>query len=97
MRIITATRLREFYNTHADAKIAVEVWIAKIKEIEIQNLNELRKIANSVDIIGDNRVIFDIKGNRYRIITVVLIHRQVVYVRWIGTHSAYDRIDAHTI
>lgn len=97
MRIITTTRLREFYHIHADSKIALEVWIARIKEIDIQNLNDLKQVANSVDIIGNNRVIFDIKGNKYRIITVVLVHRQIVYVRWIGTHAEYDKIDPHTI
>jgi|UPI00046F5760 mRNA interferase HigB len=97
MRIITPTRVREFYQTHADAKTALEVWMARIREISIQNLNELRQVANSVDVIGNNRVIFDIKGNRYRIITVVLVHRQIVYVRWIGTHAEYDKVDAHTV
>ncbi|KAA0989100.1 type II toxin-antitoxin system HigB family toxin [Dyadobacter sp. UC 10] len=97
MRIITTTRLRDFYHTHADSKTALEVWIAKIKDLEIQSLNDLRKVANSVDTIGNNRVIFDIKGNKYRIVTVALVYRQTIYVRWIGTHAEYDKIDAHTV
>ena len=97
MRIITPTRIREFYQTHADSKTALEVWMARIREITILNLNELRQVANSVDVLGNNRVIFDIKGNKYRIITVVLIHRQIVYVRWVGTHAEYDKVDAHTV
>ncbi|HEV7347890.1 type II toxin-antitoxin system HigB family toxin [Telluribacter sp.] len=97
MRIITPSRVREYYHTHADAKTALEVWLARMKEISIQNLNELKQVANSVDIIGNNRVIFDIKGNKYRIVTVVLVHRQTVYIRWIGTHAEYDKIDAHSV
>jgi mRNA interferase HigB len=97
MRIITPTRIRDFYHTHADSKIALEVWMAMIKEITIQSLNDLKWVSNSVDIIGNNRVIFDIKGNKYRIITVVLVHRQIVYIRWIGTHAQYDKIDAHLV
>lgn len=97
MRIITTTRIRDFYHTHADSKTALEVWIAMVKEISIQSLNDLKQIANSVDIIGNNRVIFDIKGNKYRIVTVVLVHRQIVYVRWIGTHAQYDKINAHLV
>ena len=97
MRIITTTRLREFYSRHLDSKIALEVWISRLKNIDISNLNELRQVANSVDLIGDNRVIFDIRGNKYRIITVVLVHRQIVYIRWIGTHAEYDKIDVHTV
>ena len=97
MRIITPTRIRDFYHTHADAKTALEVWMAMIKEISIQSLNDLKQIANSVDIIGNNRVIFDIKGNKYRIVTVVLVHRQIVYIRWIGTHAQYDKINADLV
>lgn len=97
MRIITTTKLKDFYRIHADSKTALEVWIARIKEIDIHTLNDLKKVANSVDIIGNNRVIFDIKGNKYRIITVVLVHRQIVYIRWIGTHAEYDKVDAHTV
>ncbi|WP_221389993.1 type II toxin-antitoxin system HigB family toxin [Dyadobacter sp. NIV53] len=97
MRIITTARIKDFYLNHADSRTALEVWMAKIKEINIQSLNELKQIANSVDIIGNNRVIFDIKSNKYRIISVVLVHRQIVYIRWIGTHSEYDKIDAHKV
>ena len=97
MRIITASRIVEFYTKHADAKLPLEVWVSRIKALKINNLNELKQVANSVDVIGNNRVIFDIKGNKYRIITVVLIRNQTVYIRWIGTHAAYDKIDAHTV
>jgi len=97
MRIITTARIRDFYHTHADSKTALEVWISMVKEISIQSLNDLKQIANSVDIIGNNRVIFDIKGNKYRIVTVILVHRQIVYVRWIGTHAQYDKINAHLV
>jgi len=86
-----------FYLTHADSKTALKVWMAKIKEITIQNLNDLKQVANSVDVIGNNRVIFNIKGNKYRIITVVLVHRQIVYIRWIGSYAEYDKVDAHTV
>ena len=97
MRIITTSRIVEFYTKHADARLPLEVWVSRIKSLKISNLNELKQVANSVDVIGNNRVIFDIKGNKYRIITVVLIRNQTVYIRWIGTHAAYDKIDAHTV
>ncbi len=97
MRIITPTRVRDFYLKYADSKTALEVWMSMIKELSIHSLNDLKKVSNSVDIIGNNRVIFDIKGNKYRIITVVLVHRQIVYIRWIGTHAAYDKINAHLV
>lgn len=97
MRIISTSRITEFYKKHADAKIPLEVWVSIIKKLEVKKPNELKQVFNSVDIIGNNRVIFDIKGNRYRIITIVLIRNKTVYIRWIGTHAEYDRIDAHSI
>jgi mRNA interferase HigB len=97
MRIITVSRIKQFYQKHADARLPLEVWMARVSALKINNLNELKQIANSVDVIGNNRVIFDIKGNRYRIITVVLVRNQTVYIRWIGTHAEYDKIDAHSV
>lgn len=97
MRIITPSRIRDFYDSHADSKTALEVWMAMIRELTIRNLNDLKQVSNSVDTIGNNRVVFDIKGNKYRIVTVVLVHRQIVYIRWIGTHAEYDKIDAHRV
>ncbi|WP_299761344.1 type II toxin-antitoxin system HigB family toxin [uncultured Pontibacter sp.] len=97
MRIITPSRLKEFYQKHADAKTGIELWISRIKELQIENLNDLKKIANSVDVIGDGRVVFDIKGNKYRIITIVKVHRQIVYIRWVGTHAEYDKVDAFSV
>ena len=97
MRIITPARLKEFYQKHADAKTGIELWMARIKNLHINNLNELKQVANSVDMIGDERVIFDIKGNKYRVITIVKVHRQIVYIRWVGTHAEYDKIDPFKI
>ncbi|QNF35260.1 type II toxin-antitoxin system HigB family toxin [Adhaeribacter swui] len=97
MNIVTVSRIKNFYLKHADAKLPLQVWIARITELKIDSLHDLKQFANSVDIIGNNRVIFDIKGNRYRLITVVLVRNQTVYIRWIGTHAEYDKIDALTV
>ena len=97
MNIVTISRIKKFYLEHADAKLPLEVFVARLSSLRIQNLNELKQIANSVDVIGNNRVIFNIKGNKYRIITVVLVRNQTVYIRWIGTHAEYNRIDATTV
>ncbi|WP_255897574.1 type II toxin-antitoxin system HigB family toxin [Rufibacter sediminis] len=75
----------------------MKLWEARIKEVSIQTLHDVKNLYNSADIIGNNRVIFDIKGNHYRIITVVVIRTQTVYIRWVGPHSEYDKINAHTI
>lgn len=97
MNIVTVSRIKNFYLKHADAKLPLQVWVARITELNINTLHDLKQVTNSVDVIGNNRVIFDIKGNKYRIITVVLVRNQTVYIRWIGTHAEYDQIDAHTV
>ncbi|MCC9166364.1 type II toxin-antitoxin system HigB family toxin [Pontibacter harenae] len=97
MNIVTVSRIKKFFLKHADSKLSLEVWVARVSALRITNLNDLKQVANSVDVIGNNRVIFDIKGNKYRIITVVLVRNQTVYIRWIGTHAEYDKIDAHTV
>ena len=97
MRIISTSRLVEYYTKHADSRNGLELLASRLKALKITNLNELRRVANSVDTIGNNRVIFNIKGNSYRLIAVVLAANQTVYIRWIGTHAEYDKVDAHTI
>lgn len=97
MRIITKSRITAYYQEHPDAKIPLEVWVSRIKELEIKTLNELKQIANSVDVMGNNRVIFNIGENKHRLITVGLVRNQTIYIRWLGTHAEYDKIDAHSI
>ncbi|WP_115375867.1 type II toxin-antitoxin system HigB family toxin [Adhaeribacter pallidiroseus] len=97
MRIISTSRIIEFYTKHANSKTGLQLFISRIKALKITNLNELRNVANSVDVIGNNRVIFNIQGNNYRLIAVVLVANQTVYIRWIGTHAEYDKINANTI
>ena len=91
MRIITTSRIVEFYTKHADAKLPLEVWVSRIKALKINNLNELKQVANSVDVIGNNRVIFDIKGNKYRLIVSIDYEGQLIYIKYILTHAEYDK------
>lgn len=97
MNILTRQALIEFYNKHADARTPLETWLATCKKAEWRNYNELALAYPDAFPIGDNRVVFDIKGNKYRIVARILFVYKQIQIKWIGTHGEYDKIDAITI
>ena len=92
MRIIAKKALVLFYTAHADAKTALEEWYEKATEAEWENFAEVRQTFNSADLVGNNRIVFNIRGNQYRLVVLVLFRVKMVYIRFIGTHKDYDRI-----
>ena len=97
MRIFTEKPLKIYAELHPEAKTALQDWIKKVKQAQWHNLNDIRQTFNSVDYIGNQRYVFNIKGNDYRLVVVIQFTPQFVYVRFIGTHSEYDRIDCSKI
>ncbi|MGM0619833.1 MAG: type II toxin-antitoxin system HigB family toxin [Bacteroidota bacterium] len=93
MRIVTFKRIREFSNNYKDAKIALEDWYFKTTKSKWHNLSDIRKTFNSADYVGNNRFVFNIKGNQYRLVAIIIFASQKVYIRFIGTHEEYNRID----
>ena len=92
MRVIAKKTLVAFYTRHADAKSALEEWHEKTAEAEWDSFNELKHTFPSADYIGNKRFVFNIKGNDYRLVGIVLFRIKTVYVRFIGTHSEYDNL-----
>lgn len=93
MRVITKRRLTEYYTKHPEAKDALEVWYDNATKADWKDFNELRaKFANSVDYVGNNRYVFNIKGNSFRLIVIILFTPALIYIRFIGTHAEYDKI-----
>ena len=97
MRIIAHRTLVMFYTKHADAKTAIEEWFHKTKKANWESFADIKKTFNSVDSVGGQRYVFNIKGNEYRLVAVIKFTIGFVYIRFIGTHSEYDRIDINTI
>ena len=98
MRIFVYRTLVEYYRQHPDAKAALEDWHSKTKEAKWNNYAEMKNSFNSVDSVGNKRFVFNIKGNTYRLVAVVLFVPKYVYIRFIGTHTEYDKInDCSTI
>ena len=86
-----------FWEKHKDAEIPLRVWFKKVEQAKWRSINDLRKDFPSADYLGDYRVVFDIKGNRYRIIVLVFFDGQKVYLRFVGTHAEYDKINARIV
>ncbi|MDF9831414.1 type II toxin-antitoxin system HigB family toxin [Parabacteroides sp. PF5-6] len=93
MRIIKRKPLVDFYERHTDAKAPLEEWYTKTKKVEWSHFSDVRKTFNSVDSVGNDNYVFNIKGNTYRLIARILFKVKTVYIRFIGTHQEYDEID----
>lgn len=93
MRIIKKKPLVDFYEEYADARTAIEEWYSKTKKADWSKFGEMKKTFNSVDYVGNDNYVFNIKGNTYRLVARVLFKIKTVYIRFIGTHREYEDID----
>ena len=92
MRIIARSTLVEYYTKNPQSKVALEEWYDKTKRAEWNSFADIKKTFNTVDYVGNNRYVFDIKGNNYRIVAIVIFINKKVYLRFVGTYEEYDRI-----
>lgn len=97
MRIISRRILREFYEKHPDATLPLQTWFHDVQRATWNSPADIKEIYRNASFLADNRVVFNIKGNRYRIVVVIVYQHGVVYIRFVGTHAEFDRIDAATI
>ena len=99
MRIVSHRRLVEFYESegHADAKVALERWYEIAENAEWKNLSDIKVDFPATDYVGNQRYVFNIRGNKYRLVVVVKFTIGHIFIRFVGTHSEYDRIDVSTI
>lgn len=97
MHIISRKKLREFWENHPDARSSLESWFVDVKHGEWQKPDDIKSIYRNASIIGHNRIVFNIKGNKYRLIVSVQYTYKIVFIRFVGTHQEYDRIDATII
>jgi mRNA interferase HigB len=94
MRIISRRILRDFSEKHPDAIIPLQTWYHDVKRAVWKSPAEITTVYKNASILANNRVVFNIKGNRYRLVVIVVYQYGVVYIRFVGTHAEYDRIDA---
>jgi mRNA interferase HigB len=97
LRVIAKKILREFWERHKDCEQQLKAWFQEVSKVEWTNPNEIKAEYPSASIIGDDRIVFNTKGNSYRLIVKINFDYQIVWIRFIGTHSQYDKINAKTI
>ena len=92
MRIFTEQALKEYAEKNASSRVAIQAWVAKVKRSEWKCFADVKSTFNSVDNVGNQHYVFNLKGNDYRLIVVIKFTIKFVYVRFIGTHAEYDKI-----
>jgi mRNA interferase HigB len=97
MRIISRKKLRDFWQHYPDARSNLEAWYADAKQANWQTPTSIKNTYCNTSFVANNRVVFNISGNKYRLVVAVQYEYGLVYVRFIGTHQEYDKIDAATI
>jgi mRNA interferase HigB len=97
MRVISRRTLKDFYERQAAAKAPLEAWFHEAKAAAWRTPKDISALCPSADFLPGNRVVFDIAGNHYRLIARIHYNTGIVFVRFVGTHAAYDKIDAATV
>ncbi len=97
MRIISRRRLVEFWTLHPDAEQPLRAWYTEASKASWRSPADIKAIYRSVSILPNNRVVFNLKGNTYRLVVIVEYAQGKMFIRFIGTHAEYDRIDATKI
>lgn len=97
MRVISEKALREFWKAHPDAEQALRTWLALANRATWRTPDDIKRDFASASFLANNRVVFNIRGNNYRLVVLVLYRPGYLYIRFIGTHAEYDRIDAETV
>ena len=100
MRIIAKRALREFWESHprgAEAKIPLEVWHSTVRHADWQKPADVKATYGDASILKNNRVVFNVGGNKYRLVARINYAYGILYIRFVGTHKEYDEIDAATV
>ena len=97
MKIFSRGTLRDFWTKHSDCEFQLKTWYSETKKSNWVSINELKSEYPKASILKDNRIVFDIKGNDYRLIVKFNFEYQLAWVRFIGTHAEYDKINANEI
>lgn len=95
MRVIAKSTLKEFYQEpkYADSQSALESWHQEMSKSNFSNSNEIKEKYRNCSVVGDNKIVFNISGNKYRLIVKINYFAKIIYIKFVGTHKQYDKID----
>ena len=97
MRVISRKTLKDFWERHADSEQALKAWFHETRAARWKSFTDIKARHRTADALPGNRIVFNLKGNTYRLIVRLHYNTGIVFIRFVGTHAAYDRIDATTI
>jgi mRNA interferase HigB len=97
MNIVALSTLKFFWTKHPDSQEQLKAWYAEMKRSNFKNPHEIKERYRSSDAVGENRIVFNIKGNKYRLIVKFDYIRQKGFVRFVGTHDEYNKVNAEEI
>lgn len=97
MRIIALRTLREFWKKYPQSRVPLQSWYALASRVEWKSPADIKGAYRTASFLENNRVVFNIKDNNYRLVVAVHYNRGLFFVRFVGTHKQYDQIDAATI
>ncbi len=97
MRIIAKRRLKEFWKLHNDAEQPLRSWYDIAKKENWANFNEIKSQFRNASIVGNDRIVFNIKGNNYRLVIKIDFNWKAMFIKFIGTHKEYDKIDIRNL
>ena len=99
MRIISVKKLKDFWSksSYRDSEQALRAWYAEARKGEWSNSHQIKSVYSKASIIGNERIVFNICGNKYRLVVAVKYDFKIFYIRFIGTHHQYDSIDVKEV
>lgn len=97
MRIIAKRTLKEFWGKHPDSEEPLKAWYDEALKADWKSFNDIKAEFGSASILGNDRIVFNIKGNHYRLIVMILFAKGKIFIRFVGTHKEYDKIDSINI
>lgn len=97
VRIISVASLKRFWEVHNQAEQPLKAWVDEVSKAQWKTLQDIKDKYRTADFLSNNRVVFDIKGNHCLLIVAVAYRFQAVYIKFVGTHAEYDRVNANTV
>lgn len=97
MRIVSKKSLSDFWTEHSESKEVLSAWYAEASAAAWGTPQDIKNRYSSASFVGDNRVVFNIGGNKYRLVVFIRYDLQLCYIKFVGTHAEYDKIDVLTI
>ncbi len=99
MRIISRKKIKDFYETpkYADSEQPLKAWFLEVNKENWKSFHDIKMKYRHASIVGNDRVVFNIKGNKYRLVAMVNFNFQICYIRFLGTHENYDKINVKEV